>query len=90
MALKNINVYDLRCEYLTNPIGIDTETPRFSWKIADLSYTCRQHQTAYHILVVTSSAKLKAGKADVWDNGTVQSGELVTVPKAADARKTAK
>ena len=23
---------DLRCEYLTNPVGIDEKAPRFTWK----------------------------------------------------------
>ncbi|KAA6300369.1 MAG: hypothetical protein EZS26_003494 [Candidatus Ordinivivax streblomastigis] len=79
-AEKRITVYDLRCEYFANPLGIDTETPRFSWKIADPSHVRGQHQTAYRIMVSTSSAKLKAGKADVWDSGTVQSGESHLVP----------
>ena len=30
-----LRVYDLKSEYLVNPIGIDVKTPRLSWKIYD-------------------------------------------------------
>jgi alpha-L-rhamnosidase len=30
---QNLSLYDLRCEYLKNPIGIDIRKPRLSWKI---------------------------------------------------------
>jgi hypothetical protein len=43
--------YDLRCEYLTNPLGIDVETPRFSWKQADPDHVRGQKQTAYQVMV---------------------------------------
>ena len=29
--------YDLQCEYLENPIGIDVECPRLTWKLPDLA-----------------------------------------------------
>lgn len=29
----DILVYDLRVENLTNPLGLDASSPRFSWKI---------------------------------------------------------
>lgn len=28
-----LQVFDLRVEYLTNPMGIDVTYPRFSWKL---------------------------------------------------------
>ena len=30
----DIRVYDLRVENLTNPLGLDVSSPRFSWKIS--------------------------------------------------------
>ena len=68
---KSLKVYDLRCEYLTNPLGIDVVTPRFSWKLHDATHTRGQGQTAYHILVATTPGKLKSGEADVWDSGII-------------------
>ena len=28
-----LNIYDVRTEYRENPIGIDAQEPRFSWKL---------------------------------------------------------
>lgn len=72
---KALRVYDLRCEHLINPLGIDTETPRFSWKISDDGHLREQRQTAYRILVATTPDKLKDGKADVWDSNFIPSGQ---------------
>ncbi|MDR1479634.1 MAG: hypothetical protein LBJ00_11910, partial [Planctomycetaceae bacterium] len=36
----------LQVEYQTEPIGIGTQTPRFSWKISDPNFTRGQKQTA--------------------------------------------
>ena len=32
LAAGTIKINDLRCEYLTDPLGIDAQQPRFSWK----------------------------------------------------------
>ena len=32
-AAASIWLADLRCENLTNPLGIDNTAPRFSWKV---------------------------------------------------------
>ncbi|MFA6703090.1 MAG: hypothetical protein WCS06_10570 [Dysgonamonadaceae bacterium] len=48
---------ELICEYENNPLGIDNEKPRFSWKI--VSQKKNQKQTAYEIIV---SSKLKTIK----------------------------
>ena len=67
----------LRCEYLDNPLGIDTPSPRLSWIVE--SDRRAQRQTAYQILVASSEAKLKVGQADVWDSGKVASDETSPV-----------
>lgn len=70
----------LRCEMLENPEGIGTSTPRFSWEIA--SSDVNVAQTAYHILVASSAAKLAAGEGDVWSSGEVSSAQSVLVSYA--------
>lgn len=53
-------------EYLTNPLGIDVPSPRFSWIN---NHTSRaQDQTAYRILVSLSPA---VSSGDQWDSGLV-------------------
>jgi len=70
----------LRCEYLVDPLGIDTRLPRLSWALE--SDRPGQRQTAYRILVASTEAQLAAEKADLWDSGKVESGETAHVPYA--------
>jgi alpha-L-rhamnosidase len=79
-----IRVYDLRCEHIVNPLGIDRETPRFSWKIACPSGDRGQEQTAYRILIASSPEKLKRDEADIWDSKTVTSGSSHLIPFQGD------
>lgn len=72
--------YDLRCEYLTDPLGIDVVAPRFSWKQADPDHVRGQKQTAYQVMVAGSSEHLAQDKADLWDSGKVSSPQSVLVP----------
>ncbi len=67
----------LRCEHLTNPLGIDVEKPSFSWQSDSQERNWRQ--TAYEILVASTIDLLKVGKADVWDSGKQASGESSSV-----------
>jgi len=79
--------YQLKCEYATNPLGIDVLRPRFSWQTA--SQRRGWLQSAYQILVATSSEKLKAGSADQWDSGRVSSDMCVGVPYSGPSLKSA-
>ena len=54
----------LMCEYRVNPIGLETLRPRLSWQTSD-------GQTAWQVRVASSSEKLAAGDADLWDSGKV-------------------
>jgi len=70
-------VYDLRCENLHNPLGIDSSNPHFSWKLrSDLPCDL---QSAYEIEVATDSVMLSRGKADVWQSGRTTSRRQVMV-----------
>lgn len=65
---------DLRCEYCINPLGIDVETPRLSWKLNDPRR--RAIQRAYRVLVASDSSLLKEGKSDLWDSGKRRSADM--------------
>ena len=60
-----LEVYNLQTEYLTNPLGIDEPSPRFSWNIASNSRGVMQ--TGYQIIVSKSDGNM------VWDTGKVES-----------------
>jgi alpha-L-rhamnosidase len=71
---------ELRCEYQTEPIGIDVSTPRFGWRLFDPGHVRGQAQTAYHILVASRLDKLTEADADVWNSGKINSSQSVLTP----------
>ncbi len=76
----SIRVYDLRCEYLRDPVGVDVRSPRLSWKLFPSDPAARgQRQTGYRILVASSRANLERELGDLWDSGRVASSESTHV-----------
>ena len=67
----------LRCEYLENPLGLDTASPHLSWQSDNTDRNWRQ--AAYEILVASNNEGLRVGKADVWDSGKINSAESVGI-----------
>jgi alpha-L-rhamnosidase len=63
----------LRCEYLDNPIGIDSPRPHFSWQSESAERDWRQ--SAYRILVSSTPEGARKGTPDVWDSGKVSSDD---------------
>ncbi len=71
------SVGELTCEYLVNPLGIDTEKPRLSWVLN--SGIRGQRQTAYRVVVASSSDLLQNDRGDLWDSGKVESAQSTFV-----------
>lgn len=71
---------DLRCDDLENPEGIDDPQPALSWILDSLGRGHRQ--TAYEILVASSTENLVPGKADLWDSGKRDSSQSIQVAYA--------
>lgn len=57
----------LRCEYRTNPSGINAEKPRLFWLVNDQRRGAKQ--TAYQIQVASEKEKLQRNEPDIWDTG---------------------
>jgi alpha-L-rhamnosidase len=73
-------VTHLRCEYLTNPLGIDVAQPRLSWVLEPGDSSLRgQNQSAYQIVVASSPEGLAADRGDVWDSGKIASDQTIGV-----------
>ncbi len=70
--------FDLRCEMLSNPLGIDLPRPRLSWKLD--SQERDQMQTAYWILVASAPETLAQDRGNVWDSGKVLSSQSAWIP----------
>lgn len=62
---------DLRCEYSVNPLGIDSDMPRFTWLLPANSGV--KKQLYYQLLVGTKSSEIVKGKSLVWDSGKTAS-----------------
>ncbi|HEX2971553.1 MAG TPA: family 78 glycoside hydrolase catalytic domain [Tepidisphaeraceae bacterium] len=71
---------ELRCEYATNPLGIDEAKPRLSWVVQ--SQERGDLQTAFQLLVASSEQNLRKGQGDLWDTGKVASAESIQVAYA--------
>lgn len=68
-----IRVAGLRADAMSEPLGIDNPRPRLSWRIeADRPAV---QQTAFRVLVGTTSAAAASGKGPevTWDSGVVRS-----------------
>src|SRR5580704_13073317 len=70
----------LTCEYLHEPLGVDTLRPRLSWQLAATGRG--QAQTAYQILVASSPRWLARHQGDLWNSRRVKSSQSVQIPYA--------
>jgi alpha-L-rhamnosidase len=70
----------LRCEYLTNPLGIEVVHPRLSWILQ--SEERGQKQTAWQVLVSSTPQILAEDRCDLWDSGKVESDQTIQVEYA--------
>jgi alpha-L-rhamnosidase len=74
---KSPSVDCLRCEYKTNPLGIDVEKPRLSWKITSSERAVMQ--SAYQIRAAAHVDDLKSDRNLLWDTGKVESDQSIHV-----------
>jgi alpha-L-rhamnosidase len=76
-AASPLNIIDLKCEYKTNPLGIDVVKPRLSWKIgASQRGTV---QTAYSIRAAERIEDLSKITKHLWNTGKVKTDQSVHV-----------
>jgi alpha-L-rhamnosidase len=73
LAKSKNEIRDLVCEYHTNPIGIDVQKPRLSWKI--ISDEENVIQSAYEIKVTDQTPNGKL----IWSSGKVNSDQSVNI-----------
>ena len=82
-AATTIKVERLRCEYKTNPIGIDVAQPRLSWQLVAVDPAQRGlKQTAWQVIVSSSLDKLQADDGDLWNSGRTASDQSVNIEYA--------
>ena len=79
-SAADYRVAGLRCEFGEDPLGIDTAKPRLSWRVEGDGRA--QVQSAFRILVASSTNVLAEDKGDLWDSGHVASDETLHVAYA--------
>lgn len=75
--MAKVSTYDWRVENLHAPLGLDTQVPRFSWKIE--SDKRNVVQKSYQILVASSMEKLQRNDGDLWNSGEVVSNNQLWI-----------
>ncbi|MCX6997428.1 MAG: family 78 glycoside hydrolase catalytic domain [Kiritimatiellaeota bacterium] len=88
-TLHAVEVRDLRCEYLADPLGIDVAKPRLNWVIEDggqrsevrdqKSAVRGLKQMAYQVLVASTPELLAKDQGDLWDSSKVASDQSIQV-----------
>ena len=79
-SFAQVNIQNLRCEMLHNPLGIDVKEPRLSWQL--ISSQRNVQQTAYEIIVSSNKEKLSKDDGDIWNSGKVNSSQSVHIKYA--------
>lgn len=80
LCWAGVTVDSLSCEYLKTPLGVDSAKPRLGWTLQ--SNERGQSQTAYQILVASTSESLAKDQGDLWDSGKVGSDETIHIEYA--------
>lgn len=79
-ADSSLTPTNLRCEYLTNPKGLDAPAPRLSWILETSDETAiGQSQTAYRVRVDATSKDAAALQGKLWDTGWVESNATAQI-----------
>jgi alpha-L-rhamnosidase len=82
-AMAGLAPTDLRCDYATDPLGVDSPAPRLFWKLTDVERGARQ--SAYEILAASSEKNLAHDQGDLWADGKIPSDETIQIPYAGKA-----
>ncbi len=73
-----LHVLNLKCEFLSNPKGVEHKQPYLSWEI-DTPGKRNVYQSSYRILVYKSDETPNDGTKPIWDSGKLESGNSVNV-----------
>jgi alpha-L-rhamnosidase len=74
---------NLLCGFWQNPLGVDEASPRLSWQLqATLPEQRGEAQTAYQILVASSTNVLAENRGDLWDSGKIISDSSLNISYA--------
>jgi alpha-L-rhamnosidase len=82
----SLRLVDLRCESMTDPLGIGVLRPRFSWELR--SEKPGTLQTAYRIRAAETPGELATRAAGLWDSGRIEARSSIHVPYGGPALRS--
>lgn len=74
--ILSAQVQNLRCEYLTTPLGIGTPAPRFTW---DYQSVKDFRQVSYKVLIASNPKGFTKERGDVWTSKKIDSSNSFTI-----------
>jgi alpha-L-rhamnosidase len=72
---KNTCIVNLRCDYMENPLSVESLKPMLQWQLT--SKENGKTQSAYRVIVSSDLSLVKKGQGDYWDSGKVTSAESI-------------
>jgi alpha-L-rhamnosidase len=78
----------LRCDWMTDPLGVDSSPPRLSWQLEGETRRGLR-QTAWQVLVASTRATLAADRGDLWNSGRVASAEQLHLAYGGEPLRSA-
>lgn len=76
-AASPLQLGELTCEYIKNPLGIADQQPRLTWTLTSTQRA--QQQSAYEITVSTEQSLVTQEKGDAWQSGKVLSAQNILI-----------
>ncbi|MBO7655622.1 MAG: alpha-L-rhamnosidase N-terminal domain-containing protein, partial [Kiritimatiellae bacterium] len=77
-ASAALKVETPRCEFMRDPVGVDTLTPRFSWVLTESDPAIRgQKQTAFELMVTADQPPLTKGADLLWRTKQIQTDPAI-------------
>ncbi len=76
-AQAGLTPVDLRCDFMVEPLGVDSQTPWLSWKLEGGGKGAKQ--SAYEIVASPYENGLTKNE-NAWDTGKVDSDETLQIP----------
>ena len=73
---KQPEIFNLRCEYLSEPIGLDVASPRMGWNIDSEGGFSQEY---FQVYVASNPGLLLNGEADIWISEKVKSSSSLAL-----------
>lgn len=84
---RTLSIIDTRCENQQAPLGVQSPSPAFSWKLS--SNERNVAQKAYRILISDDVKKLRKDQGTLWDSNVCSSSRSIHVLYAGEALASA-